>query len=279
MKITLVNLFCLIFGLVQGQTAQNIINQIKSNVTCKWNASTVDVIKAGDSSTIVTGIAVCMTPSIDVLKQAVEKKCNLIVCHEPLFYNHFDDTTGLTGNPVFEEKNNFIKKNKLVIWRFHDHWHITEPDGIIKGFENSMGWTGYLIKDTKYVYNIPKSNVGKLCNELKTKLGCSNLRVIGDLNLEVSRIGLSLGAYDSKYQTALFLDKNVDVLICGESREWETYEFAYDAIKLGVAKAVIVTGHSYSEEPGMEYCAEWFKQFVKDVPVYFIKRGSSFNNF
>jgi putative NIF3 family GTP cyclohydrolase 1 type 2 len=43
--------------------------------------------------------------TMDVLKQAVVKNCNLIIVHEPLYYNHLDDTKMLQNDPVFLEKN------------------------------------------------------------------------------------------------------------------------------------------------------------------------------
>ena len=66
--------------------------------------NTVDVIKEGDPQTQVTGIITCMFATMDVLKQAVAKNCNLIIVHEPLYYNHLDDTKQLQNDPVFLEK-------------------------------------------------------------------------------------------------------------------------------------------------------------------------------
>src|SRR5450759_5476302 len=87
-------------GLVNGQNAQNvnkttaeqviatIIKNSGSNVIPK----TVDVIKEGDPKTPVNGIVTCMFATMDVLKQAVSKNCNLIIVHEPLYYNHIYET-------------------------------------------------------------------------------------------------------------------------------------------------------------------------------------------
>ena len=50
---------------------------------------------------------------------------NLIITHEPTFYDHYDKTDALAaeGDPVYAAKAALIKKQGLVIWRFHDYWH------------------------------------------------------------------------------------------------------------------------------------------------------------
>jgi hypothetical protein len=68
----------------------------------------------------------------------------------------------------------------------------------------------------------------------------------------------------------------VDVLIVGESREWEVVEYAADTITAGKKKALIVLGHIVSEQAGMKYCAGWLKGFVSEVPVEFVAAEEPF---
>jgi len=63
---------------------------------------------------------------------------------------------------------------------------------------------------------------------------------------------------------------DVEVLAIGEIPEWETVEYVYDAVAERKRKALILLGHIPSEQPGMEYCTEWLKTFVAEVPVEFI---------
>lgn len=65
---------------------------------------------------------------------------NLIIVHEPTFYSHQDETKSLGNDPVFEDKLKYINENKLIIWRFHDHWHRTSADGIYVGMIEKLGW-------------------------------------------------------------------------------------------------------------------------------------------
>jgi len=66
------------------------------------------------------------------------------------------------------------------------------------------------------------------------------------------------------------------VLLVGETREWETVEYAADAVSEGRKKALIVIGHIPSEQAGMEECTRWLKGFVKGVPVEFVAAKQPF---
>ena len=60
---------------------------------------TVDTVKAGDLDTPVTGIATTFSATMDVLQRAVARGANLIVAHEPTFYDHLDETAWLGATP------------------------------------------------------------------------------------------------------------------------------------------------------------------------------------
>jgi hypothetical protein len=66
------------------------------------------------------------------------------------------------------------------------------------------------------------------------------------------------------------------VLLVGETREWETVEYAADAVTQGRNKALIVIGHVPSEQGGMEECTRWLKGFVKMMPVEFVATKEPF---
>jgi hypothetical protein len=68
----------------------------------------------------------------------------------------------------------------------------------------------------------------------------------------------------------------VEVLLVGETREWETVEYAADAETQGRRKALIVIGHVPSEQAGMEECTRWLKTFVNGVPVEFVAAKEPF---
>jgi putative NIF3 family GTP cyclohydrolase 1 type 2 len=69
----------------------------------------------------------------------------------------------------------------------------------------------------------------------------------------------------------------VDVLVCGEVAEWETSEYARDAVHMGLAKALIVVGHANSEESGMLYLVDWLKPLLPGIPITHIPANDPFS--
>jgi putative NIF3 family GTP cyclohydrolase 1 type 2 len=271
-------------GLLHGQnsqiankvTAEQMIATIIKNTGSPVIPNTVDVIKEGDQKTPVTGIITCMFGTMDVLKQAVDKNCNLIIVHEPLYYNHLDETKMLQNDPVFQEKKKFINDNKLVIWRFHDYIHSMKPDGIETGMINRLGWKDYLVKGTSNQFVMPETTLNDLLKNLKHVFPKNAFYVIGNPDMKLTNVRLAVGAPGSARHIGLLEDKNVDVVVAGEAQQWETYEYMRDAVDQGRKKAIIFLGHINSEEAGMEYCCTWLKSFIKDIPVFYIEKGPSF---
>jgi len=94
--------------------------------------------------------------------------------------------------------------------------------------------------------------------------------------MKCTRVAVAPGAAGSKTHIAALRRDDVEVLIVGEAREWETVEYVRDAAAQGKRKALILLGHVISEEPGMENCARWLRTFITEVPVEFIPAGDPF---
>jgi len=258
-------------------TAREVIAAIQDHMGVPWQRETVDTFKAGNPDTPVTGIAVTMMATLEVLQRASAQGLNLVITHEPTFYNHLDAPEGMDqSDPVWAEKRAFIEKQGLVIWRFHDHWHRRKPDGIEAGMIHALGWENYQSAENPYLFTLPETNLQKLAADVAKRLDSPVLRVVGNPEMKVTKIALSPGAAGFVREThALELD-NVEVLLVGETREWETVEYAADAVTEGKKKALIVIGHIPSEQAGMEECSRWLKTFVKDVPVTFVAARQPF---
>jgi len=258
-------------------TAQQFVDRIKQHVTCPWQERTVDTFKAGDPDVPVTGIAVTFMATYDVLRRAAKQGCNFVITHEPTFYNGGDDTSQLEPDPIIDAKRKFIRDNNMIIWRFHDHIHRTEPDGIVAGMIELFEWEDLRKQQEELCFELPKPVLLRQFAEgLKKKFNHSVIRVIGDPGLQFTEFGLAVGAPGSIRQMKMLQRDDVEVLVAGESREWETVEYVRDAKDMGKKKAVIILGHAISEEAGMKYCGQWLKAFVKEVPVKFVPAGDPF---
>jgi len=223
MKILLLPLICILPILLAGQstltnkvvTAEQVIQSIIEKTGPEIISNTVDVIKEGDPSTPVTGIATCMFATMDVLKQAVQKGCNLIVTHEPVYYNHLDETTTFQNDPVFLEKRKYINDHRLVIWRFHDYIHSIKPDGIYSGMIAKLGWEKYTVNNQLDNFALPGTTLAGLLENLKKTFPGNAFYVVGNPEMKLSGVRLAVGAPGSSEHIRLIEDKNVDLVIAG----------------------------------------------------------------
>jgi putative NIF3 family GTP cyclohydrolase 1 type 2 len=243
-----------------------------------WHGSTVDTVKFGDPDRVVTGIVTTFTPTMEVLRRAVAQGANLIVAHEPTFYDHRDETAWLGEDLVYSAKVAYLREHKLVVFRFHDHWHSApgQPDGVLKGMVSGLGWERYQSTADPYRFTVPEMRLADLAREVKQKIGIRALRVVGNPELKVTGIAFAPGAAGRDGQIKALAEDAVQVLVVGESREWETVLYAVDAMGQERRKGLLLMGHDVSEELGMRECAAWLRAFVPEVKVEFVPAGEPF---
>ena len=270
-------------ALASGQekhlTAREVIARIQAHVGVPWQTETVDTFKSGNPDDRVTGISLTMMATMDVLERTAASGRNLIIAHEPTFYNHLDKLDVLPEkekDPVLAAKLAFIAEHHLIVWRFHDHWHRRTPDGIEAGMAQELGWEKQQDPENQYLFSVPETTLESLAADLKKKLDIHVLRVVGDSRLKIKKVALVPGASGLQKETLALERNDVDVLVTGEPREWETVEYVADAVTEGKHKALIILSHIPSEQAGMEECTRWLKTFVNEVPVEFVPAKDPF---
>jgi putative NIF3 family GTP cyclohydrolase 1 type 2 len=259
-------------------TSRQVIERIQKQVGVPWREQTVDTFKAGNPDVPITGIATTIMATYDVLQRAGKAGRNLVITHEPTFFGHFDRTEELEreGDRVLAAKQALIKKYNLVVWRFHDHWHMRRPDGIVAGMTRALGWENHKNPSDDRIFAIPPTTLAGLASQLKKRLGVKTMRMVGDPKMKVTKVGLAPGAGGFAAQRKLLQREDVEVLIYGEAPEWETALYGDDASAAGLNKALIILGHIPSEQAGMEECARWLQGFVSEVPIQFIPAKEPF---
>ena len=75
------------FARASAATAQEIVDRVKKNIGVDWSSDDVDTFKAGDPSTVVTGVVTTSMATLDVLQKAVQAGANLIITAAPTFYS------------------------------------------------------------------------------------------------------------------------------------------------------------------------------------------------
>lgn len=256
-------------------TVQEVINLILKERDLSPQRDTVDTIKAGQADQRVTGIVTTMFPTIPVIEEAARRKANFIIAHEPSFYNHQDAADWVPNNAVLKQKQQLLKKHAMAIWRFHDYAHALKPDAVSYGVAKKASWLPYY-KPGQTTFTIPPLSLQDLVAHLKRSLGIEQLRIIGDPLQRCARIALLPGAWGGQHQVTVVEQEKPDVLIVGEVSEWETAEYIRDARAFGANTALVVLGHAVSEEPGMEWVADWLQPKLSSIPITHIASGNPF---
>ncbi len=252
---------------------KDVIARIIADVPGAPFPQTVDTLKTGDPEQVVTGIVTTFLASCDLIERAAAAGANLIITHEPTFYEHADPVDWLVDDPVYTAKKALIERHGMAIWRFHDYLHSLKPDPTFAGLFQALGWIDSVDPEVFYVADRPATTVGALIAEVKGRLGLGAVRLVGDQAQPVTRVGLMVGAPPGRWHIEALRNAHLDALIVGEINEWETSEYVRDARWAGLAKALIVIGHSVSEEDGMRLVVPWLQARLPEVPIAFLPTG------
>ena len=267
-------------------TAQEIVDRVRKAVGGEWKTDTVDTFKAGEPTSPVTGVVTTSLATIDVMRRAVKAGANLIVTAGPTFYSRVDSPTPPAGrgrdaaapptpDQVFTAKNEFIRANGLVVWRFSDHWRLRSPDPFAEGLANALGWARYRTNGDPARLTVPAIALEALAARVKSRLEArGGVRVVGREQTRVRTIGLLPGT--RAVQEIVALLPQVDAVIAGEIREWESSEYSRDVVNAGLGKGLILIGRSLSEEAGMKMCADWLRPIVPEAPVRWLPAGDPY---
>ena len=260
-------------------SAQDVIDRIRTKIGVEWKPDSVDGIKAGEASAMVKGIVTTSMATLDVLQRAVKDGSNLVITGLPTFYSRTDARNPPAGRPpsdrIFTAKNEFIAKHNIVVFRLSEHWRLRTPDPLAQGMAQALGWTKYQQAADAPRFDLPELTLETLVGNVKRRFqSAGGVRIIGDPRIRVRRVGLLPGT--TPIQASLEMLPEVDVIVAGEVREWESVEYVRDKVFAGEKKALILVGRVVSEEPGMRACADWLKTLVAEVPVRHFAAGDPY---
>jgi putative NIF3 family GTP cyclohydrolase 1 type 2 len=258
-------------------SVKQVIDLIVKEVPGASFTTTVDQLRSGSMEQPVTGIVTTMFPTLEVIEKTAKAGANFIIAHETPFYNNQDETDWLQQDDAYRYKIELLNKYKIAIWRFHDYWHAHKPDGIIMGNLIKLGWEKYYDANSPRLLTLPTSmSIQAIVNLAKAKLGISTVRLVGKVSQQCRTIYLAFGYMDSKRQIAAIQEYKPDLILSGETREWETVERVRDGLLMGQKTSLLVLSHSVSEEAGMEYAAKWLQPKVPGIKIMHIASTNPF---
>jgi putative NIF3 family GTP cyclohydrolase 1 type 2 len=264
----------------QGASGETSIRQVIDLIIQKCRPKplpqTVDTVKTGDPAQKTKGIVTTFMATRSVIEKTVQAGANLIITHEPTFWNHTDETEFLKNDPVYLSKRRLIDENKIVIWRCHDYWHSYKPDPVNTGLLKELGWEKYADPEHNNLCTIPSIPLRYLAGFLKETLKLKSVQIVGKSDMPCRRAAILVGASTGSSQLSVLGKSDIDVVIAGDINEWEGCEYVRDAAQAGINKGFIVLGHANSEEPGMKYLAEWLRPLLPGTQIVHIPATDPF---
>ena len=262
-----------------------------------------DEIKTGYEDEECTGVAVALVPTMEVLEKAVNNHCSLLIVHEPIYYQTPDYPIwkGDFKNTVQLEKQEFIQKHHLCIYRDHDHMHANQPDSIFTGVLKHLGWENQQIeelKGTPFVYAVKLDTpltVLEMCDHLAKCIGLNGIRYIGKNNDIIHKVmivghlypnafypdGEDKNGYYQDYAMHLMKlmeEENIDAIIPGEIIEWTILSYIRDATFMNHHKSCFNIGHFMMEELGMKELTNTIDELIQhQVSVTYIPTKEAFS--
>ena len=217
------------------------------------NAETFDQnaigLAIGDGEIEVKNIMLALDLTKEVVMEALNKKCNLIITHHPFLFNPIQKV-------LFKsEKGEVIKlmcENNLSLYSMHTNLDVGSG-GVNDTLANILGLNDIkVINDEASLGNylrygsIEPRKLRDLACFVKEKFNLSGVRVLGSLDKEIKRVGIvgGSGAHPSDIMTAV--KSGVDCYITGEvhlnnSQMADFYGLSLIEVNHGVEKFVFTS--------------------------------------
>lgn len=275
-----------------SEVIQNVKDYHKGEINGKPidEKTTRDKILYGCSDKECSGIVVTCWATVDVIREAIQKGANLIICHEALFWNHGDHTEWLEKekNTTFLKKKALLDEYGIVVWRDHDYIHSGTPmkdgsykDGIFYGVANKLGWVDFIDENDSFKnlhYTIPETTTEELAQYLIRKFNLNGVKILGNKDSKVRKVRIPFHVFGDVNDLITEVDQDdIDCLLTMELIDFTLAEYIRDSSMLDLNKSIIGMGHFNLEEPGMEYMIEYLPDIVeKDMPIWYVQSGDNY---
>lgn len=235
-------------------------------------SNTCDTLKAGNGDVEVNKVAVSMFATPKVVKEVKKWGAQLLIVHEPTYYNHMDKHS---DDKIECEKRELIEKSGLTIYRFHDHPHYTTPDIIAAGQLKAFDLKGRIeytdVFDLVRIHLDEPTTPVQLAKRIEKNCGIKHIRICGARDTECTVVSCMFGQPSGVFEE--LKNEKSEIVITGEACEWSLGEYARDAAQLGHKKALLILGHVGSEREGMKYTKELLKKECPHLDVRYFECG------
>lgn len=223
-------------------------------LSCSWDNDGIMVSR--DTSAEVKKVLVALDATGEVLKYAAENGFDTVLTHHPMLFRGPKSVTPevLTGRKILDAALSGVSVISL-------HTRLDAGEGGVNdclcralGFEPTERFGDDDAPELGRIANITPVTARELALITKDKLGCTAVRVSGDLDKQVTRIGFCGG--DGKDFVRYALAAGCDAYITGDAG----YNMAEDAAEDGLV--TIEIGHYHSEAVACSRLASLAKEIA-----------------
>ncbi|WP_455715615.1 Nif3-like dinuclear metal center hexameric protein [Anaerosporobacter sp.] len=225
----------------------------------------------GDEEQEIHKILIALDPSTDVIEQAINQKCDMIITHHPLI---FSPMKKITNRDFIGKRILSMMNHSIAYYAMHTNMDIAimaEESAAMIGLNDTIALEPAVAGDDKI--GIGRfGGLGKtmtlleLANKVKEQFKLDDVRVVGDLSNEINKVAISTGSGEDFIENAIQM--GADVLITGDIRHHK----ALDALERNLS--IIDAGHYGTERFMVEWLASHLE--VSEVTVLMAKEESPF---
>lgn len=179
-------------------------------------------LMVGDENSIIKKILIALDITDDVIEEAINKNCNMIITHHPFI---FKDIKSIKSSDVLGKRIIKLIENKINVYSAHTNLDVAKNGTNdtfanllgLKNIENlfppkaeekyGLGRTGELDKSIKFSEFIKK---------VKKAIGLEKLVVCGELDANIKKIGICTGSGGEVDFISQAIKTKCDVYITGD---------------------------------------------------------------
>ncbi len=281
-----------------GLNVSDVISKLHATAGPGWKDAPWDGLQAGGMDVPVSGIAVVWSPGLALLKEVVARGCNLVLCKDPVYWFEKEDplknpdsatsrvAEGIVGftawdviakTSIYRIKHDYIATNKLNIYRISENWdggHELATLGLLR----TLGWkqTDSFVADDRFpntrtaIVEIPAEELIRVAEHAKKSVGSKSTRLLGDRSAKVTKVAVHPGFLTIPAATRIGQTPGLDVILTGETCEWEALTYAEDWISSGRGKGLIMMGLAPASDTAAREVAAWVHQVIPSAKVEFL---------
>lgn len=202
-----------------------------------WDNSGIQI---GDLDEEVTGIMISLDLDEEVIKKSIISDCNLIINHHPLI---FSPIKSIDLSKTYNKNIKMLIKENISVYAMHTNLDkakggVNDNLAKILGIDKVKNLDVYNKYPLARYGDIKKIKASLFAEKVKESLKCKKIILYGDMDKEISKIGLCGGAGSEFIEDAI--KKDLDLIITSDVKYHEALDHYRDIV-------IIDPGHFASE--------------------------------